>query len=790
MTWCILDLETQNIPYLGHVSSPRNPENYIVAAGWSIDHNPVESLYFESKKEALASNWLEGALANQKYLVCHNAGFELHWLYHCYPDTLLDFFKRGGQVWCTQLAEFMLSHHQDMYPKLIDCSEKYGGDQKIDAVSILWKQGVLTADIDKALLMEYLAGERTESEDGTIEGMDGDVANTRRVCFAQHKLLVEQGMYKAFQVRCMSLLFNAMSTYHGLYVDMDVARTNQAEQEKQIEDIKADVLSNMPELPDDFEFSFTSGNHKSALLYGGTVKYRAQVPYDPPKFEKVDAYEYVERSGITKYISEASLLMAYNSGSYSTIEDWEKYNFATVTRYKSGKNKGLPKPFKIDSDVPLTKWGDKEFKFDGLINLYDLPQTVQEKFLGDRAEYKGANELSCGTPVYSTAGEVLELLVAYTEAATPLLKLASLIKDTTSFYLSTSETGKVKGMLQYVGSDGILNHSLNNCATVTGRLSGSRPNLQQLPRDGTSKVKEMFVSRFGKEGRMVEVDYSALEVVALATISGDKNLMRMLIEGIDMHCYRLAAKLKEDYESVKLKCKDHKHPEHKLYSQMRTDIKPRAFSHQYGASASGIAYSTGCTVEDAEEFKRIEFELFPESNAYPAQVIRPMVELTGQKAKPQREQFDDGSYGIYRRGYFQAKSGNCYSFRQVKQWSKEARKHVLDYKDTHIANYVIQGEASFIVQAACGRIISWILKEDDLRGKALPVNTVHDCIMFDCVDEVTAIEVGTKVKELMESTPEWLSKVIPDLLDWNYNITPFPAELELGYSMMEKATID
>ncbi|WP_411016471.1 DNA polymerase, partial [Salmonella sp. s40490] len=131
----------------------------------------------------------------------------------------------------------------------------------------------------------------------------------------------------------------------------------------------------------------------------------------------------------------------------------------------------------------------------------------------------------------------------------------------------------------------------NNCATVTGRLSGSRPNMQNIPRDGTSKVKQMFESRFGKEGRIVEVDYSALEVVALASISGDKNLLQQLIDGTDMHCYRLAGALGEDYATVFEKCHDKSHPEHKKYKQLRTDIKPRAFANQYGASAMGISFS-------------------------------------------------------------------------------------------------------------------------------------------------------------------------------------------------------
>lgn len=319
-------------------------------------------------------------------------------------------------------------------------------------------------------------------------------------------------------------------------------------------------------------------------------------------------------------------------------------------------------------------------------------------------------------------------------------------------------------------------------------------NFQNLPRadedeDGNlkSRVKEMFTSRFGEQGRIVEVDYSALEVVTLATISGDKNLMRMLNEGIDMHCYRLAAKLGEDYDEVKRKCKDQSHPENARYSVMRTEIKPRAFAHQYGASAAGISYSTGCTLEEAEEFKRIEFELFPESNAYPNDIVRPEVERRGNEGLPLRECVD-GVWSIYRRGYFQAKSGTCYSFRQYPK--RVDGQMIMDYKDTQIANYWCQGEASFIVQAACGRVAREFIHRNFFDGQALPINTVHDAIYLDCATEEIAIEAGRLVRDIMESTPKWLTEIIPELLDWNYQITPFPAACEQGASMAYKEHIE
>ena len=768
--FAVIDLETNNHEWYGNNSSPHNPENWIVAAGWCIDNGDIQSEYFPEKELALSSDWLERALDGQQYLIAFNATFEIQWLMKYYPDTLMKFFKRGGKVFCPQYAEFLLSHQQELYPRLEDCSVKYGGTVKVDEVKLLWEAGYKTSEIDRALLMKYLA-----------DPVVGDVANTRRVAFSQIPLLQQNGMWKMCEIRMDSLLFNAIATYNGLYVDLEVARKNQTEQEARIKEIKESILKLLPDdVPDELNFSFTSPFHMSAFLFGGTVQYKAKVSYEPKKYEQVEAYEYValdDGCGTKYYQPIDNVDTRYQTDAYA------------LTVFKAGKNKGQPKVFKINSDVEKLKWGDKQYTFKGLINLDELPQHVREQYLGKRAEFRGARELQCGTPVYSTSGDSLDLLATYTDAAKPLKELKALEKDTGTYYLRTDDKGNESGMLKYVEPDGIIHHRLNNCATVTGRLSGSQPNLQNVPRDGTSKVKEMFCSRFGKEGRLTENDYGALEVVALASISGDKNLLDNLLAGTDMHCYRLAGALGEPYEEVFKKCHDKSHPDHKRYKQLRTDIKPRAFSNQYGASAAGIAYSTGCTLEEAEQFKETELKLFPESSVYAQVHIRPEVERVGLLNKMEREQDPEtGVWKYYRRGYFRAKGGTCYSFRQFPK--REDGKEYYDYKDTQIANYAIQGEASFIVQAACGRVIRALIERDFFAGKVLPINTVHDCIQTDCATQELAITAGTLVKEIMESTPKWLTTQIPEYKDWQYHTTPFPAEFEVGYNMLEKATLD
>ncbi|QGF20154.1 DNA polymerase I [Acinetobacter phage vB_AbaP_PMK34] len=761
--WIILDFEVENYEYCGSLASPHCPENYVVAAGWACDNGPVKSEYYTEPNQWAASTAFDEDLLNSKVLVAHNLSFELHWLLATKFELIKKFLNNGGRVFCTQYAEFLITHQTEMYPKLEDCSVKYGGTKKIDAVKLLWEQGYKTSEIDQALLMEYLADEHS-----------GDVANTRRVCFAQVAYMQEVGMYEMAKMRMDSLLFNAIATYNGLYVNMDVAKKNMDEQYKRIAELQEDVRSYLPkDLPAELEFSFTSGYHMSAFLFGGTITYDKKVPYDPPKFEQIEVYEITGEDGTKHYVEPTDIL---------------DVSYHNVTVYKAGKNKGLPKTFKIDSKVEKLKWGKGTYRFEGLVNFNELPKHVSEQFTGDRAEFKGKRvHAACGTPVYSTGDDALDLIAKFTEAAQPLRDMKKLIKDTTTYYLVEDDKGKQSGMLQYVEPNGIIHHQLNNCATVTGRLSGSRPNMQNIPRDGTSKVKQMFESRFGKEGRIVEVDYSALEVVTLASISGDKNLLQQLIDGTDMHCYRLAGALGEDYETVFEKCHDKSHPEHKKYKQLRTDIKPRAFANQYGASAMGISFSTGCSLEEAEQFKETERKLFPESSTYAERVVRPQVEQNGLTV-PMESELVNGVWKHFRRGFFRANSGTCYSFRQFPKYVNGVGEKY-DYKDTQLANYWCQGEASFIVQVACGRVIRELIARNFAGGLVLPINTVHDAIYLDCATESLANEYGKLVQEIMESTPKYMAEIIPALKEWRYDTTPFPAAAEYGINMMDKVDV-
>src|SRR5699024_6398724 len=141
------------------------------------------------------------------------------------------------------------------------------------------------------------------------------------------------------------------------------------------------------------------------------------------------------------------------------------------------------------------------------------------------------------------------------------------------------------------------------------------------------------------KGRILSGDFSALEVVVLAALSGDTHLKEVLAKGTDMHCLRLSKSLNEPYDEVYQKCHDPQHPEYKLYDQLRDDIKIPSFAYQYGATAYGIMYTAGITLEAAEKFIADEKALFPEVESWYENEVFPEVNRNTQS---HREQGADG----------------------------------------------------------------------------------------------------------------------------------------------------
>lgn len=460
-----IDLETENHKYYGALASPRHPQNYVVAVGQALDTNPfdgeITGEYYTERPE----KWLN--IPDDVWLlVAHNAPFEMDWFLVQQRPEIVKFLARGGRIFCTAYAEYLLTNQQETYPSLNETAPKYGGTHKVDGVKILWEQGKLTSEIDKDLLMEYLVGP------------EGDIENTRKTFYGQYGLLVSRGMWDMALCRMEGLLYNCFAMDSGLYVSRDVAFAQLEEQNAKLTELNALFDQYRRHIPEYVGFKGSSDYHMSAWLFGGPIKYRIKdVWYEDdgvtPKYEKVDCMTF----------GTQPMMVPEEGLSAEQFENAVKM-FGAVVRYASGKNKGQPKVSKVETQTPKLKGYDRHFQCDPLIDINLLPKDIQKAF---KDEFAGKRKLADDTPVYSTGADCIEMLskrqefgTAIIEMLQKLLTYAKIDKDVGTYYLreDKDEEGNVvkqSGMLQYLTPESIVYHVLNATATVTTRLSSNRP---------------------------------------------------------------------------------------------------------------------------------------------------------------------------------------------------------------------------------------------------------------------------------------------------------------------------
>ena len=98
--------------------------------------------------------------------------------------------------------------------------------------------------------------------------------------------------------------------------------------------------------------------------------------------------------------------------------------------------------------------------------------------------------------------------------------------------LLTKYATKLPGLVE---EDGTIHCEINQARVVTGRLSSSNPNLMNIPvRSEIGKeIRGAFIARPGY--KLVDGDYSQIELRVMAHYSQDPNLLRAYREGIDLH---------------------------------------------------------------------------------------------------------------------------------------------------------------------------------------------------------------------------------------------------------------
>lgn len=190
---------------------------------------------------------------------------------------------------------------------------------------------------------------------------------------------------------------------------------------------------------------------------------------------------------------------------------------------------------------------------------------------------------------YSTNAEVLEKL----RSAHPVVEQILQHRE-----LSKLKSTYVDALPQLVNPQtGRVHTSYNQTGTVTGRISSSNPNLQNIPirTEEGRRVRRAFVARPG--WKLIGADYSQIELRVMAHVSGDAGLIEAFRRGEDIHTSTAAAIFEVAPEAVT--------------PEMRRQAKAVNFGLIYGQGVYGLAAQLGISHPAAEAFIARYFQRFP-----------------------------------------------------------------------------------------------------------------------------------------------------------------------------------
>ncbi|MBI5238365.1 MAG: DNA polymerase I [Deltaproteobacteria bacterium] len=133
-----------------------------------------------------------------------------------------------------------------------------------------------------------------------------------------------------------------------------------------------------------------------------------------------------------------------------------------------------------------------------------------------------------------------------------------------------------------------IHTSFNQTVTATGRLSSSRPNLQNIPVRGqwAVRIREAFVPENGCI--FVSADYSQIELRILAHMSKDPVLLGSFLRGEDIH-----SRTAEELFGV---------PRDGVTPELRRKAKAINFGIVYGMGPYGLSTELGISMDEASEY--------------------------------------------------------------------------------------------------------------------------------------------------------------------------------------------
>jgi len=309
---------------------------------------------------------------------------------------------------------------------------------------------------------------------------------------------------------------------------------------------------------------------------------------------------------------------------------------------------------------------------------------------------------------YSTDTRVLEQLARRHPLPREVMEYRNLAK---------LKSTHVDALMDLIRPDsGRVHTSFNQCATATGRLSSSQPNLQNIPIRGEEgrRIRAAFVAGPGQV--LVSADYSQIDLRVLAHYAGDQALLEAFHAGEDIHTRTAAEVFGVDPLMVS--------------PEMRRAAKSINFGIVYGMSGFGLAQQLDISRQKAQDF-----------------IDRYFAHYTGV-----RRFMDDIVTQARQDGYVSTLLGR----RRPLPDLASSNRTVREFAERTAINTPIQGSAADIIKLAMLRV------EEALRREGLAARLllqIHDELVLEVPDAET-----TTVCQLLKRKMETVLQLAVPLL--------------------------
>lgn len=332
---------------------------------------------------------------------------------------------------------------------------------------------------------------------------------------------------------------------------------------------------------------------------------------------------------------------------------------------------------------------------DGKFNILSPKQLGEVLF--DKLKIEYPKKRKKDDTSYSTSKDILDKIKDKNEIVEKVLEYRNLSKLYANYCV---------GLLDEIREDGKIHTIFNSCLTRTGRLSSSKPNLQNIPirSDYSKLVRKAFIPE--DNSILMSSDYSQIELRVFAHMADAKNLQEAFIEDKDIH-----AKTASDIFKVPIEQVDKK---------MRRIAKTVNFGILYGISSFGLSEDLKIDVASAKEF------LNNYLNTY--QGIKEYMEKEKEEA--------------YQKGYVTTIMNRRRKIDELKSSNYMVRSS----GERMALNTPIQGSAADILKKAMVELYR-AMQEKKLKSKILI--QVHDELVFNIYNDELEI-MKELVKEKME----------------------------------------